>query len=368
MFEYRNLPDSIPEDMLELYLQTWGSVFFRQVDGVLYFFGQIGASGPPDIYLRPTRVTWANPALMRGETNDIPTTGVLVKNDLMFEGILPIIDKWCTMLVELELSMNVSAINMRSTRVYTADNDTTAESAREQQRQIRKGKDHVIVDKSLIEGLQVIDAAGTSNSLTEYREAYQYIKSLMYAELGLKTASNMKKQYVSDTENIIEDESLLPFIDEMLLERQKGMDAVNKMFGTDIQVKLRGTWELQAMELEKAMEIAEEPSAEEGETPNDKQESASEETEGTGEDSGEDVTGQSEEETSTEEESNAEEDDFEDTVNTEVKTGINTANVTLPENNILGITSRQVEEAMIFNKLLEVIEGVSENDEKTETK
>ena len=62
MFEYKNLPDTIPSEMLEMYLLSGGCCFFTEVNGEYYVFeGSLG--GEPDPYYRPTLFTVANPAL-----------------------------------------------------------------------------------------------------------------------------------------------------------------------------------------------------------------------------------------------------------------------------------------------------------------
>ena len=61
MFTYKNLPDTIPEEMLELYLLSAGTCFIAKYNGSIYAFqGSFG--GEPDAYYRPTLYTVANPA------------------------------------------------------------------------------------------------------------------------------------------------------------------------------------------------------------------------------------------------------------------------------------------------------------------
>ena len=67
MFEYSGLPDTIPPEMLELFLQTNGHVCITKIDGNLYALaGRPG--GPPDPYFRRTHYVVANPALNISKT------------------------------------------------------------------------------------------------------------------------------------------------------------------------------------------------------------------------------------------------------------------------------------------------------------
>ena len=61
IFKWENLPDTIPERMLELYLQTEGSCIIGKAnDGNLYAFVG-GYGGEPNAYYQPTTYVVANP-------------------------------------------------------------------------------------------------------------------------------------------------------------------------------------------------------------------------------------------------------------------------------------------------------------------
>ena len=64
----------------------------------------------------------------------------------------------------------------------------------------------------------------------------------------------MKREAINSSESAINEETLLPLIDDMLKNRQEGIDKVNKMFNLNIKVKLSSAWqklrdELKAHEL-----------------------------------------------------------------------------------------------------------------------
>lgn len=301
IFEYKNLPDSIPEDILERMLQTNGNVFFHEVRGTLYVFTG-GLGGVPDVYYYPTIYTIANPALQYSTSARIGIDGVLMKNDSAMQGLLPLLHKYGVLLTEMDISINNTIINTRDYNAFAAGDDRTKLSAEEYQRKIEAGETAVIAENQLLDGIRRLPSQSTSGTLRDLRETYQYLKSLLYSDLGLKTAFNMKSQYVSDEENIINDDTLLPLIDNMLECRQTAIEDVNKMYGLDIQVKLRGTWELQQEEVNRAIEVLED------ENDNSLEVEGGEEPEGENE-IGE-VEGEAEENKS--EENNKEEDDTED--------------------------------------------------------
>ena len=70
MFVYTGLPDTIPVQWLESYLQRNGSCCIAEVEGKLYaLLGNAG--GELDEYYQPTTYTVANPALKLSKTYKI---------------------------------------------------------------------------------------------------------------------------------------------------------------------------------------------------------------------------------------------------------------------------------------------------------
>ena len=80
MFEYENLPDSIPYREMEKQLQMGGYTFITEVKGELYAL-QGGLGGLPDAYGQPTKIIISNPYLNFYEQLDIEEDGVLIRND-----------------------------------------------------------------------------------------------------------------------------------------------------------------------------------------------------------------------------------------------------------------------------------------------
>ena len=53
----------------------------------------------------------------------------------------------------------------------------------------------------------------------------------------------MKRESLNSTESQLNDDALMPFIDDMIANREEGLDQFNKMFGTNIKVKKSSSWE-----------------------------------------------------------------------------------------------------------------------------
>ena len=242
MFVYENLPVTIPQSELEHLLQTTGNCFVAEVDGKLYALsGSTG--GLLDAYNRPTQYIVANPALNLNKTYEIGKDGVLVKNDYYMNGLLPLIGKFAVLLTDSNISLNTAIILSRITMLISASDDKTKQSADTFMQKILDGDFSVIGESAFFDGvkLQTIPT-GSSSQLMQLMEIIQYYKANLLNELGLNANFNMKRERLNRSEVSMNIDVLLPFVDNMLYERQQAVEAINEMFGTEITVDLHSSW------------------------------------------------------------------------------------------------------------------------------
>jgi hypothetical protein len=245
MFEYEGLPDSIPQKELERLLQTTGNAFVTSVDGVLYALSG-GKGGEPDAYGRATLYTVANPALKLNKTYDIQKDGVLIENDSNGESLLPLIGRYAVLHTDGLISLNTASILTRITMLISASDDKTKQSADEFLLKIQDGEFSIIGENAFFKGVNM-QTAPTTNSvyITQLIELIQYYKASMYNELGLNANYNMKRERLNLGEVSMNVDVLLPYVDNMLKERQNAVEKINAMFDTEISVKLASSWGLE---------------------------------------------------------------------------------------------------------------------------
>lgn len=260
MFVYEGLPDSIPQKWLENYLLTKGTVtWLMNGDQLVVTFGGLG--GKPDEYYIPTEVVIANPFLKEGVNGTYirDKEVVVMYNDTYAQGLMPLLRKWCGMLVEAEIGLNMNAIMSRGSLIMTAVDDKTKESAELWLKRLREGQLGIIGESPFLVGnqdssLTVNNIGNTATTLTDLIEYTQYIKSCLYNELGLQSNYNMKREAINSNESQLNEDQLHPLIDDMLRERQIGLEKVNAMFGTNITVRFNSAWEINEREEEAAIE------------------------------------------------------------------------------------------------------------------
>lgn len=239
-FKYNGLPDTIKAKDLETQLQVGGFAIFKEVDGKLYsFLGGLG--GKPNPYYLPTIAVVANPALKYNASLEIDKDCVVMLNDYYYEGVMPLFNRYGELLVEAELSLRNAIYNARVPALIQADNDETYASAKEFFENIKVGKFGIIATKEFFEGIKSTEFYHEAY-IKDLIEAIQYIKGSWYNEIGLNAAFNMKREAINEAEATLNEDILYPTIDVMLECRQKGLERVNEMFGTNITVELDSIW------------------------------------------------------------------------------------------------------------------------------
>lgn len=278
MFTYEGLPDSIPVERLESYLQRNGSCCIAEHEGKLYAL--IGnAGGELDEYYQPTLYTVANPALNLSKTFKIGEDCVYCRNDFDAVGLVPLVSRYCGLMTENLLTVRISDINMRMMNLLSAPDDNTLESTKHYLKDLEEGKLGVVGETPFFDGLKLQSkGVGNGDYMIQFIELQQYLKGSMYNELGINANFNMKREALSGSEVALNDDALMPLIDDMLKHRRAMCDELNEMFGLDVSVDYGSTWHSNVVEKQLISEEelgaddseSEEAAGDESALPNDK--------------------------------------------------------------------------------------------------
>ena len=257
MFEYEGLPDTIPKRILELYMMINGhSVIIEHENNLYVCFG--GWGGEPNEYYIPQNYIVANPYLKLFKTYTINEDCVLVYNDSMYYGLMPLFRKYATALVENDLSLNIVDINSRIISLIDAPDDKTKASAEKYLQDVIDGKLGVIASNAFLEGVRTSPYGESSDRrITDLIEYEQYLKASWFNDIGLNANYNMKRESITANESQLNDDMLLPLIDDMMQCRQQWIDKVNDKYGTNISVRFSSSWANNEIELELEQELLE---------------------------------------------------------------------------------------------------------------
>lgn len=251
MFAWQGLPDTIPQRMLELYLQTYGYCgFYYYKDGLYIYRGGLG--GESDVYYQPTILTIANPAQELSVNAVIDRDCVVMRNDSLLMGLLPIHKRYASSMAETEISMYDANINTRIISLISAQDDRTRKSAEVYLERVKNGEVGIISETKFFDDLKVSPFSTSSAHavITDLIELMQYNKASWFNEIGLNANYNMKRESINSGESQLNNDALSPLVDDMLRQRQEGAEKVNAMFGTNITVNYASAWEDNEKEIE----------------------------------------------------------------------------------------------------------------------
>ena len=241
MFEWKNLPDTLPAVEIEKQLQTNGYSIIAKVEGNVYAF-QGGFSGQ-DPYNQPTKAIVNNPSLNYNGTFTINDDCVVIKNDDMQQGLIHIYNKYGTLLIENQITMLMTDYNYRMPFTISSKDDTTTQSAREYLQKVIDGSLGVIGEAKLFDALKVTPTNNKGvNSFADLYGYQQFIEAQLNNTIGLATNNNMKRERLTTNEIEVNKNASYPLIDNMLRNRKQAVEKINKMFDLDIDVEFSSIW------------------------------------------------------------------------------------------------------------------------------
>ena len=242
MFKYDGLPDTIPQIYLERYLQVYGHCIIAKANNDLYAFWG-GFAGTPDAYYNPTQYVVSNVALNLYKTFDIDKDCVLCRSDSNIQGLAFIFKKYGCLLVENTLTIYSLLKTARASLLLSATDDKTKRECDIFIDKLESGEFYCIGENPFFEGIKVHSSMqGSAGLINQFIELEQYIKASCLNEIGLNANYNMKRESLNSAESALNDDFLIPLIDNMLACRKDFVDKVNNMYGTDITVELNSAW------------------------------------------------------------------------------------------------------------------------------
>ncbi len=243
MFLYEGLPESIDYVELEKLLQIKGLAFITEYKDSLVvlpidlIYDEVDVYGNAlkgNVYLNDSREV---------KTMNIED-GILIKNDYLGIGLMEIFKKYAFLINESTTTLYLSNLWKRTEKVFTANDDGTAESVKNYLEKVKNGELGIITTSLLYESINVKTPQSMGTSLHELIEYDNYIKSQFYNEIGLYHHNNMKKERLITSEVEIGKNSVYPLVDNMLNSRRKGLKELNDKYNLNVKVEFTSSWEL----------------------------------------------------------------------------------------------------------------------------
>lgn len=254
IFEWKNLPDDMITRDIEKVAQPKGMTFFLKDDRYYVLRGSF-----KDFITwnyEPKQAIIVNPALPNLKSEwDLDKDCICIPNDSYYIGLSGIINKYAHLLAQADLSINYSLFNLRLKNIPTANDSDTKIALDELFKDVWKGKKiQSIAVQDLTNSLKDADLLGfnstTNNEAQLLIEMRQYLVASFYIEIGINANYNMKRESISSDEFKMNDDALLPLLDDMLKCRKMACDKINKMFGLNIEVDFTSSWKKLREELQ----------------------------------------------------------------------------------------------------------------------
>lgn len=273
MFEYENLPPTIPQIALERLLQWCGScVIWRvpsahtpvgygasfnasslvdQTNSNLYAFKYTLADAP-DPYDEPYRVVITSPGFFPtiSETLEINKDVAIIRNDTNYVGLYHLHRKYAELMAEAEISLRSTLLVLRDQLLFIAKTEKQRKAVERYIASRDLGEPSFIASQDLGTPLETVVQNTHSNAVELAVNGLQAIKAAWYNEIGLDPSFSLKREYTSAQEIDTNTDLLMPIIDDMYESRRIGIENVNVLFGTNIVVKKSSAWRLKEKTIE----------------------------------------------------------------------------------------------------------------------
>lgn len=246
IFEYKNLPPTLPSYELEKSLIVKGYAGVIKINGSIYspFTGNIFGF---DEYYRPNRFTYAQPVLGSGSFVDGDNCAILWHDSLSgstgTEGstLWAVIQRYARLLADCESSLHAQLINARGGRLGVAQNEATSRAVDMVYKKLEYGEITSIINPTaMLDTFQPLPLPDVSNGLIwDFTRLRDYIMNCFLNEIGIKTIEEKRERMLTDEINC-DSELLQNNIEDMYLTRLNNVAWLNEVFKTNIEVYLRG--------------------------------------------------------------------------------------------------------------------------------
>lgn len=257
IYEVNGLPESLParEVMMNLIL-TGHAVIFKNkgklvtTKTTLYDF---------DMYYRPTKATYGNVKLFSrtlnlGSDSEVvylnKIQGNVLTNQAVDSGLATFISRYAKLLADVESTLSIYLVNMRLSAFPVAKTQAIKDNIIEFFRKLEAGERSVITDDLVIEAFKAVEITGTrvNDRLNDIIIARDKILAMFFRDIGIKMEQPVKMAQLTDDEVNADDRLLVINVEDMLQEMVEGFQRVNKMYGTNITVKIADRYKKEVKE------------------------------------------------------------------------------------------------------------------------
>lgn len=240
IFKWNGAPKNLPQREIEKYLIALGFCGFVNDKKCGYMVSNGGMSVPSQYDDVFKKFTYSRPTA-KGGTVTIGEDCVIIRNTSMMNSLSGLIRRTASQLAHADITLRASLVNYRANEVLSAEDDATAESINAYYSSLYEGNLKAIVDSGLINGVKNLSSSKSYADLLKLTDVKNEIMRSFFAEIGIRQKSDKRERLV--TEEVESDSMMLLFnIHDMLEQRKKACEEINKIFGLNVSVELSEEW------------------------------------------------------------------------------------------------------------------------------
>ena len=246
LFEWKNLPENIDGDMIEFFLLTRGHIaFFKSEEKIHATFGT--PSDTLDENYTFTKYLITNPYIANGKTFNLtvgsecivvyntPADKISITKSIFNRSLR----RTAGILADNMSSLNCLQINSRVQTMVTADNSNIAKSAESVLKEMYEGKPYKVITNNLANNITIENKNNTnSNTFSELINLNNYMYAQYLHSIGIKSNESSKKERLITAEIDDNDTECQINLNQMITSREKAVEKINRLFGTEIEVKV----------------------------------------------------------------------------------------------------------------------------------
>lgn len=243
-FEWQGIPDNWHMNYFLYVLFVFGYISVVETDKYGIIPQHCGLYGY-DVMYQPTHATIANPLLQGIRNPRIGKECEIIKLTPDYGGIWDLVSFYADMLALSAETAGVNLVNSKLSFIFFAKNKAAAESFKKLYDQVASGQPAAVIDKDLLDENGNLSWQQFNQNLQQNYISGQILQDMVQwdcrfnTEIGIPNTNIAKLSGVSDREveaNSINTEAKALLWEETL---RKGVEAVNRMFGTNISVRYK---------------------------------------------------------------------------------------------------------------------------------
>ena len=249
IYKFENVPETWDYDYFVSILLSQGYICVTDTAlGVIPL--RCGVSGI-NVYNHPTTCIIANPVLGNLERTIDEDCTLIKMNYNYAPAVMPIINRYATLLSECDSSISVNLMNSKVAFIALCSSKQVAQSMKAMYDEISSGKPAVFVKGDQINGDNILYNHVNENFIAgDVQILKRKLMSEFLTEIGVNNANTDKRERLTDNEVEANNGEIQLNAGYWLDNIKEGIDKTNKMFGLNIEVKIKNTFNQEQETLE----------------------------------------------------------------------------------------------------------------------